>query len=81
MKPERITCQACEGSGEITFEVSYDPGYPSNDYGPAHYEKTIGCGDCESEGVVDLETHQDQTDRGGGDACRDFLIDWHLDYS
>ena len=68
-------CQACEGSGEIAFHVEYDPGYPASDYGPASYEKTIGCRDCGGLGLVDDETHEEQTERGGGDACRDLLIE------
>ena len=75
MKKTNPECQACEGLGKITYEIEYDPGRPWSDDGPAHYDRTIGCGDCGGSGVVDADAHAEQTDRGGAENCRNVLIE------
>jgi hypothetical protein len=73
-----VPCQACEGIGECTFELEYDPGRPWSDDGPAHEERVLTCTECGGDGSVDLETYQDQTERGGGESCRDSMIELEL---
>ena len=72
------TCQACLGQGEITFMVEYDPGRPWSDHGPAEEERAVTCTDCNGSGEVDTAAHDDQTERGGHESCRESVITLEL---